>query len=101
MGEASLAVFRDWSLRNKPAWAFPRYNMAREEFLDSLRRASRMLVPPRVRSKPGAQTNANLATKLRAADLWLTPKSVEGFDPADFADWPKNERDELKKEVAA
>src|SRR5262249_18272068 len=38
---------------------------------------------------------------LDAADLWLAPRSVEGFDPADFADWPKEERDKLEREVAA
>jgi hypothetical protein len=75
--------------------------MAREQFIDSLRLASRMLTPPIVSSVQGAQTNAYLASKLHAADFWLTPKSVEGFDPADFADWPKNEREELSREVAA
>jgi hypothetical protein len=75
--------------------------VAREQFIDNLRFASRMLPPPRVDSDLGAQTSAYLAAKLYAADLWLTPKVVEGFDPADFADWPKKEREELAREVAA
>jgi hypothetical protein len=74
--------------------------MAREEFIDSLRRASQALLPPRVTSGQGAQRDAYLSSKLDSADLWLTPKSVEGFDPADFRDWPQDDRDELAKEVA-
>ena len=70
--------------------------MARDEFIDSLRLASRLLA-----RAEGIQTDASIASKLDAADLWLTFKSVEGFDPADFADWPRRERDELTKEVAA
>ena len=73
--------------------------MAQEQFIDSLRLASRMLPPPRVNSDQSGQTDAYLASKLHAADIWLTPKSVEGFEPADFADWPKKEREELAKEV--
>jgi hypothetical protein len=42
-----------------------------------------------------------LSSTLHSADLWLTPKSVEGLDPADFADWPQKEREELAEEVAA
>jgi hypothetical protein len=75
--------------------------MAREEFIDNLRRASRLLPPPGVSSHQGAQTDAMLSARLHAADLWLTPKYVEGFDPADFADWPRAQREELAKEVAA
>src|SRR5260370_464813 len=73
--------------------------MAREEFIDSLRLAFRDLSGWRVSSGQGAQTDAYLAKTLHYADLWLTPKSVEGFDPADFLDWPKHEREKLTKEV--
>ena len=38
---------------------------------------------------------------IHSADLWLTKKSVEGFDPADFANWPKQELENLTKEVEA
>jgi hypothetical protein len=75
--------------------------MACEEFIDNLRLASRMLNSSKVSSEQNAQTDAYLATKLHAADLWLTPKAVEGYDAADFTDWPKKERDELGKEIAA
>ena len=75
--------------------------MAREQFIDSLRRTSRMLASSSVSGEQGAHTDAYLPAKLYGADLWLTPKSVEGFDPADFADRPKKERQELSREVAA
>lgn len=75
--------------------------MAREQFIDSLRLASRMLAPPIVSSEQGARTDAYLASSIHLADLWLTPKSVEGFNKDDFPDWPAEERRKLKNEVAA
>lgn len=75
--------------------------MAYEEFIDSLRAASRSLAPTRVvriGGEAGAQDDY-LQRVIQGADLWLTRKSVEGFDPADFARWP--ERDELSREVSA
>src|SRR5690242_3754424 len=75
--------------------------MAREQFIDNLRIASRILTPPSVNSEQSPETDAYLAAKLHARDLWLTPKSVEGFDLADFGDRPVKEREELRKEVGA
>jgi hypothetical protein len=68
--------------------------MAREEFIDNLRRAHQLFAPIKM-SWPAGRTT------YFSGDPWLTPKSVEGFEPADFADWPKEEREELKREVAA
>src|SRR5438874_6482011 len=75
--------------------------MAREEFIDSLRFASRLLSPPRASSSQSTQIDTHLGDHLNSADLWLTSRSVEGFDSADFLDWGKHEREELSKEVAA
>jgi hypothetical protein len=75
--------------------------MALEEFIDSLRLASRMLPRPRVSSDQGPQADAHYASMLHRADLWLTEKSVAGFDPADFASWPEPEQENLAKEVEA
>lgn len=75
--------------------------MAREQFIDSLRLASRMLGAPRVSSEQGGPTDVFLASRLQNADLWLTTKCVEGFDPADFPDLSREEREELENEVAA
>lgn len=75
--------------------------MAREEFIDNLRLASRDLLPPTVESDQGPRFDSHLRSALHSADFWLTGKSVEGFDPADFEDWPRAEREELAREVAA
>jgi hypothetical protein len=40
-----------------------------------------------------------LAETLRRAALWLTPLSVEGFDPDDFAFLPPREREDLMRSV--
>jgi hypothetical protein len=75
--------------------------MAREEFIDSLRFASRMLSPPRVSYGRTSATGTLVSGLLDSADLWLTPKAVEGFDPDDFADWPVQDREKLAEHVAA
>lgn len=68
--------------------------MALEDFLDSLRLASRMFGPTKFVG-PGPKL------KSLQLDGWLTPLSVEGYDPADFADWPEIERRRLDAEVRA
>lgn len=52
-------------------------------------------------AKQEPRTAADLSSVLHAGDLWLTPKSVDGFDPVEFADWPKKQREELAKVVRA
>lgn len=73
--------------------------MSREEFIDNLRLASRLLAEPRAQRDHGARTDANVALMLNAADLWLTHKTVAGFSPADFADLPRPERQDLATAV--
>jgi hypothetical protein len=68
--------------------------MAREEFIDNLRLADQLFAPMKT-SWPGGRTS------YFSGDPWLTPNVVDGFDPADFADWPKEEREKLKSEIAA
>jgi hypothetical protein len=75
--------------------------MAREEFINNLRQASRLLPPPRVSSGQGAKLDDFLGTAIHSADLWLTPKAVEGFDCGDFADWPSKDQEKLAKEITA
>jgi hypothetical protein len=75
--------------------------MAREEFIDNLRRASQAMAPPNV-DMHGYGLGPRSDVYLRGmADLWLTTKSVEGFDADDFADWPEDVRATLKAEVTA
>ncbi len=75
--------------------------MAREEFIDNLRAASRSLPPPRTNRVVGARTDRDIAVLLRAADLWLTPRAVHGFNVADFPDLSEAQCAELAKAVAA
>lgn len=75
--------------------------MALDMFIDSLRLASRSLPRPKVVSGQGEQVDDYLARSIHHTDLWLSTKSVEGFDAADFKDWPSKNQKELAKEVAA
>jgi hypothetical protein len=73
--------------------------VAREDFIQNVRLASR-LVAPDVQTN-GAQLDADqVAGQLKRAALWLSPGYVEGFDPADFADLPQEQRDALADAVA-
>lgn len=74
--------------------------MAKEIFIDNLRTAARWLPRPTVNSELGKRADAHLASVLYSADVWLTSRSVDGFDPADYEDWPKREREQLAKDVA-
>lgn len=47
---------------------------------------------------PGLDSN-RLTRLIRNAVLWLTPATVEGFDPDDFTFLPQSERDELRTNV--
>jgi hypothetical protein len=75
--------------------------MAREEFFDNLRLADQMLATPQVSSELGRAIDADYRRRLHSADLWLTAKTVAGFDLTDFRDWPREARDRLATEVAA
>jgi hypothetical protein len=60
-----------------------------------------MLPRPKVSSEQGPHADADYSSMIQSADLWLTERSVEGFDRADFANWPEGERESLAKEVEA
>lgn len=77
--------------------------MARENFFDSLRFASQLLAKPAVQfdSMSGFKIERRLEPNFNSADLWLTPKAVDGFDVGDFSDWTKGDREKLAKKVAA
>ena len=49
----------------------------------------------------GPRSDADLSSMLHSADLWLTRGAVGGFDPADFTDWGRQDRENLEKEVAS
>lgn len=75
--------------------------MAYKEFINNLRYGSRMLPPPNVSTEGGGEVAARYKAILTGADLWLTPKVVEGYDPADFLHLSTTEQRELDEEVSA
>jgi hypothetical protein len=74
--------------------------MAREEFLENLRTAIRLdgthTVPI---DSPPLDPDA-LANKVYRADIWLTPRTVEGFDLREFRGLMPGQRGELEHAVA-
>ncbi len=75
--------------------------MARNEFIQHLRTAYRLLQPPKVQTDHGSGDNERLSKALDSADLWLSRRAVSGFNEADFADLPNNQGKVLANEVAA
>jgi hypothetical protein len=72
--------------------------MAIEEFWSNLRGAAGWLV----RTMPEDPAHADAATLERMfqyARMWLTPRSVEGFDPDEFAFLPDEHRAALQESV--
>jgi hypothetical protein len=70
--------------------------MARQDFINNLRTAARLLEPPLATPEQGAR-----ALLLDRAELWLTPKSVADYSLEDFTDWPKAKRAALDEAVRA
>jgi hypothetical protein len=72
--------------------------MAKEEFFANVRNAAGFL------KFSGETAGSNLDEgarnhRLEQAAEWLTPRSVEGYDPADFSDLPQEDRDALGQAV--
>jgi hypothetical protein len=70
--------------------------MAKQEFLENFRIARNLFIHPLVeagRSHPDAGAVTQL---LARAAIWLTPKSVKGFNAADFAELEPDRQRELE-----
>ena len=74
--------------------------MAKQDFFQSVRTAVRFLAP-RVETDNPYTKPSELEQRLRGAAIWLTPKSVEGFNPQDFCDVPEQERESLIQDVSS
>jgi hypothetical protein len=74
--------------------------MAKNDFISSVRTAVGLL-DPEVETDSQALHSEEIRRQLRNAAFWLTPKSVEGFVPQDFAELPGSRRNELNAEVQA
>jgi len=68
------------------------------DFWMSIRTAVRLLVPGASVDSP-LLDSAAIERGLRGAAIWLTPASVEGFDPNDFVFLPHAERQTLTEAV--
>jgi hypothetical protein len=71
----------------------------REEFILDVRRAARLEQKPTVATDADLIDPDALAKALQRAALWLTPKVVEAYDPAEFTGWNEALQQELQGAV--
>ncbi|MEX0717270.1 MAG: hypothetical protein WD066_11820 [Planctomycetaceae bacterium] len=71
-----------------------------EKFLLDVRQAVRLARQPAVAIDSDLLDGDRLTDTFQRALLWLTPKCVEHYVPDDFADLPKDIREELDRAVA-
>ncbi len=72
--------------------------MSRDDFLASVSVACSALSP--TVQADGRPNNADyLTTVMRRADLWLTTKSVEGFNARDWTHWARDAQERLRVAV--
>jgi hypothetical protein len=72
----------------------------REEFILDVQRSARTLQKPNVEANADAVDTDAISKILQRAALWLTPKVVAHYDPADFADWAEEQQEQLHLAVA-
>jgi hypothetical protein len=70
--------------------------MARNDFLDNLRRAEDALTPPKREGQTSAEA---LDWAIWNKRLWLSPKSVDGFSPKDFRELSGDTKQALDRAV--
>src|SRR5436309_9377598 len=73
--------------------------MTREAFIRDIWQADHLLAPPRDETDSPFLDTKVLAQALQNVDRWLTVKTVEAFDPADFADVAKTQQEALRHAV--
>jgi hypothetical protein len=74
--------------------------MAKSDFILSVRSAVGFL-DSEVQTDSESLDSEEIREQVRHAVVWLTPKSVEGFVPQDFAELPEPQRNELNAQVVA
>lgn len=77
--------------------------VSKEEFLTNFRMARNFFVHPRPRVEADSPTidTAPISEALTRAALWLTPRSVDGFNAADFPELTADRQAELQRAVQA
>ena len=73
--------------------------MSLQEFWTSVRTGASFLLPSATVDSPKLDAN-HIESMLRGTHVWLTPKSVEGFDESDFDFLPDDERGRLAQCVS-
>src|SRR4051812_28139365 len=73
--------------------------MAKQEFLDNFRVARNLFVHPRVETDSPNLDREALERRIARAAIWLTPKSVKGFNADDFAELGPDRQRELQAAV--
>jgi hypothetical protein len=73
--------------------------MAKQDFLDNFRIARNLYNHPRVQSDTGQLDPQAVGLLISRAAIWLTPKSVKGFNPADFPELGPLRQTELQSAV--
>jgi hypothetical protein len=71
------------------------------EFLNNLRVARNLFAHPRVEADTSALDTSAVSEELIRAGIWLTPKSLAGFDPSDFSELGAERQNELHNAVQA
>jgi hypothetical protein len=72
--------------------------MALRDFWISVRTGARLIAPTATADSPRLDS-AKIERILRGATIWLTPRSVHGFDASDFDFLTEAERNQLSKSV--
>lgn len=73
--------------------------MARYEFLQNFRVARNLFFHPRVETENPRLDEKSIQQDLVRSAIWLTPKSVKGFEPEDFQELDAGMRKELDDAV--
>jgi hypothetical protein len=72
---------------------------SKDQFLANFRVARNLFVHPRVEADSPTIDTASISDALTRSALWLTPKSVEGFNAADFPELKADRQAELQSAV--
>lgn len=74
--------------------------MALEEFWRNVRTASRLIAPPAVVADSPRISAEMIAKRLGAADVWLAPAAMRGYDEGDLLFLTADERQRLSEAVS-
>ncbi len=74
--------------------------MSKQEFLDNFRIARSLFIHPRVQTDSATLDPQALEKTIARAAIWLTPKSVKGFNVDDFPELGLDRQQELRTAIS-